>query len=53
MGVDFNDFQDSIEARIGSIAPDFKLRASNDQEIRLSDFHREKKVVLFFVREFR
>ena len=53
MGVDFYDFQDSIDAKIGSIAPDFKLRASNDREIRLSDFHGEKNVVLFFVREFR
>jgi len=53
MGIGFNDRQDSIDAKIGSIAPDFKLTASNDREIRLSDFHGERNVVLFFVREFR
>ena len=52
MGVDFNDFQDSIDTKIGSIAPDFKLVTTYGQEIRLSDF-RGKNVVLFFIREFR
>jgi len=53
MGIDFDNSEDTIDAKIGSIAPDFKLRTSNDQEILLSDFHRKKNVVLFFVREFR
>ena len=43
---------DTIEARIGSIAPDFKLMASNDEEISLSDFRGKRNVVLFFIREF-
>jgi peroxiredoxin len=37
---------------IGSLAPDFKLTASNGQEIRLSDFRSKRNVVLFFVREY-
>lgn len=54
MGIDeFNNSEESMDAKIGSVAPDFKLIASNDQEIRLSDFRGEKNVVLFFVREFR
>jgi len=52
MDIDFNDRQDSIDAKIGSIAPDFRLTSSNDQELRLSDFHGRQNVVLFFVREF-
>jgi len=43
---------DTIEARIGSIAPDFKLTASDDREISLSDFRGKSNVVLFFIREF-
>lgn len=53
MGIDFDYPEDSIEAKIGSIAPDFELTASNGQEIRLSDFRGKKNVVLFFIREFR
>ena len=48
----FENSLDTIEARIGSLAPDFKLKASNDQEISLSDFRGKSNVVLFFVREF-
>ncbi len=43
---------DSIEAKIGSRAPDFRLPATNGSEIALSDFRGKKNVVLFFVREF-
>jgi len=48
----FEKSLDTIEARIGSLAPDFKLTASNDQEISLSDFRGKSNVVLFFIREF-
>ncbi len=44
--------QDSIEAKIGSRAPDFRLQAHNGGEVALSDFIGKKNVVLFFVREF-
>ena len=37
---------------IGSLAPDFKLSASNGREIRLADYRDNASVVLFFVREF-
>ncbi len=40
------------DLKIGSIAPDFKLNASNGQEISLSDFRGTNNVVLFFVREY-
>ena len=53
MDFEFDTSEDSIDAKIGSIAPDFKLMASDGREIRLSDFHGEKNVVLFFIREFR
>jgi len=43
---------DSIDAKIGSPAPDFTLTASNDQQISLSGFRGRKNVVLFFIREF-
>jgi peroxiredoxin len=42
---------DSIEAKIGSVAPDFRLPATNGQDIALSDFHGKTNVVLFFIRE--
>ena len=42
---------ESIEAKIGSLAPDFRLRATNGQEIALSDFHRKSNVIVFFIRE--
>lgn len=43
---------DTIETKIGSVAPDFKLPATNGQDIALSDFRGRNNVVLFFVREF-
>ncbi len=42
---------ESIEAKIGSIAPDFRLPATNGQDIALSDFRNKTNVVLFFIRE--
>ena len=42
---------ESIEAKIGSLAPDFRLRATNGQEIALSDFHGKSNVIVFFIRE--
>ena len=33
---------ESIEAKIGSLAPDFKLLATHGQEIALSDFRGKK-----------
>ncbi len=44
--------QDTIEAKIGSHAPDFRLPATNGRGVALSDFRGKKNVVLFFVREF-
>jgi peroxiredoxin len=43
---------DTIEAKIGSYAPDFRLPATNGTEIGLSDYRNKSNVVLFFVREF-
>ena len=43
---------DTIDTKIGSVASDFKLPATNGQEIALSDFRGRNNVVLFFVREF-
>ncbi len=42
---------ESIEAKIGSFAPDFKLHATNRQEIALSDFRGKSNVIVFFIRE--
>jgi peroxiredoxin len=42
---------ESIDAKIGSLAPDFKLRATNGQEIALSDFRNKSNVIVFFIRE--
>jgi thioredoxin-dependent peroxiredoxin len=42
---------DSIEAKIGSIAPDFNLLATNGQHISLTDFRGKKNVIVFFIRE--
>jgi peroxiredoxin len=52
METGFDNSADSIDAKIGSIAPDFKLKATNGQEIALSDFRGKSNVVLFFIREF-
>ena len=43
---------DTIDAKIGSVAPDFQLMASNGQEISLSSFRKKSNVILFFVREY-
>ncbi len=40
---------DALE--VGSYAPDFRLQATTEREISLSDY-RGKKVILFFVREY-
>ena len=42
---------DSIEAKIGSLAPDFTLTATNGQNITLTDFRGKKNVIVFFIRE--
>jgi peroxiredoxin len=42
---------DSLDAKIGSPAPDFKLHATNGREISLSDFRGKSNVIVFFVRE--
>ena len=44
--------ENSIEAKIGSRAPDFRLQAHTGGEISLSDYAGRKNVILFFVREF-
>lgn len=42
---------DSIDAKVGSLAPDFKLHATNGLEISLSDFRGKSNVIVFFIRE--
>lgn len=42
---------DSIEAKIGSLAPDFKLLATNEQSVSLTDFRGKNNVIVFFIRE--
>jgi len=44
--------EDTIEAKIGSHAPDFHLSSTSGSKIGLSDFRGKKNVILFFVREF-
>jgi len=44
--------EDSIQAKIGSRAPNFHLTAHTGDTIGLSDFRGRNSVVLFFVREF-
>lgn len=41
-----------FELQIGSPAPDFRLLASNNQQIGLEDYRDKANVVLFFVREY-
>lgn len=43
---------DSIEAKIGSLAPDFSLPATNGQKISLTDFRGRANVIVFFIREY-
>jgi len=52
MTTNFDTSSDSLEAKIGSVAPDFRLTATNDQQIGLSDFRKKSNVVLFFIREY-
>lgn len=52
MNMDFNNSADSMDAKIGSPAPNFKLKATNGQEIALSDFRGRNNVILFFIREY-
>jgi peroxiredoxin len=52
MNSNFDDSIDTIDAKIGSIAPNFNLKATNGQEIALSDFRGKTNVVLFFIREY-
>jgi peroxiredoxin len=52
MNTTFDNSLDSIDAKIGSMAPNFRLKASNGPEISLSDFRGKSNVVLFFVREY-
>lgn len=42
---------DTIEAKIGSLAPDFKLAATHGREISLTDFRGRTNVIVFFIRE--
>ena len=42
---------ESIDAKIGSVAPDFRLQATDGKVIALSDFRGKRNVILFFVRE--
>ena len=42
---------ESIEAKIGSIAPDFRLQATDGRIFSLSDFRGKTNVILFFIRE--
>jgi peroxiredoxin len=42
---------DSLDSKIGSLAPDFKLHATNGQEVALSDFRGKSNVIVFFIRE--
>ena len=44
--------QDTIDAKIGSRAPDFRLPASTGGEIGLSDYRGKSNLILFFVREY-
>lgn len=42
---------DSIEAKIGSLAPDFSLLATHGQQVSLASFRGKKNVIVFFIRE--
>jgi peroxiredoxin len=42
----------NTELGVGSLAPDFKLPQNTGGEIAFSDY-RGKKIVLFFVREYK
>jgi len=42
---------ETIEAKIGSLAPDFTLTAVNGRKISLHDFRGKFNVIIFFIRE--
>ncbi len=42
---------ESIDVKIGSIAPDFCLQATDGNIVSLSDFRGKANVILFFIRE--
>lgn len=42
---------DSLDAKIGSLAPDFTLLSTHGKEISLRDFRGKSNVVVFFIRE--
>ncbi|MCA2001711.1 MAG: peroxiredoxin family protein [Chloroflexi bacterium] len=42
---------ETIEAKIGSLAPDFTLTATNGRKISLHDFRGRSNVIVFFIRE--
>jgi thioredoxin-dependent peroxiredoxin len=42
---------ETIESKIGSLAPDFKLTATNGQEVSLKNFRGKSNVIVFFIRE--
>ncbi|HCK64743.1 MAG TPA: hypothetical protein DHW49_00625, partial [Anaerolineae bacterium] len=42
---------DSLDAKIGSLAPNFSLLATNGQTISLTDFRGKSNVIVFFIRE--
>jgi peroxiredoxin len=52
MSTEFDNSANTIDTKIGLLAPNFKLKASNDREIALSSFRGTNNVVLFFIREF-
>lgn len=43
---------DKPELTSGSIAPEFSLPATNGAQVSLADFHGQKNVYLFFIREY-
>lgn len=42
---------DSLDAKIGSLAPNFSLLATNGKQISLSEFRGNTNVIVFFIRE--
>jgi peroxiredoxin len=43
---------DNVNLTVGSTAPEFRLPASDGNEIALTDYLPQQNVYLFFVREF-
>ena len=44
--------ENNQSVEVGSAAPEFRLPASNGQEIGLADYRDKANVVVFFVREY-